>query len=631
MEDIENGLLQGHITYGSETEGLTRYHLQTTVKVKDEKNKIQVLSVGDPSDKPTKCVLLLGETGAGKTTAVNAIVNYIFGVKFDDNFRLQVKDQRFYADRRETESQTDFITVYTIYHREGMAHEYNFIIIDTPGLADTRGIQQQGTVMDQLEQFLTSNYDINDLHCIGLVAKANTNRDFTFQKDILQEIISLLGNNVPDITNLFATFAVEKPMVDQIVRNAGVAFKEMFEFDNGVLFAPHELSSSVHKRDRMMLSYRWENMIEQYGRFFDALADAPAVSVKLLREKKLLDISLKSLKTQVEDLSKLLTALELNNKMLIKYELQETKNREWKHEKRTQRKTRLGIEEGFHAHNCLECNQTCIFPCPPEKESGKSGIIGGVAGVLGGSAAGAAAAQATLNSVAAAARAATTSQGIATSIGGWITRALGGAVAGSEVGASGGVPGIIVGGIVGITIGVVTGTCCGKMLQSNSCPQPGRGDVCGEHGCLHSLSLHVREAERIVEYNEVQLIINDDIKELFDVAVSKKTDAMAKIASGKQKTQTYRKQVTQCALQVLYHVKKIQEFSLAFNPINAEELINKLISEVRLGQPDHIHHAIQILQILKKPLKKLSTCDIDHVYDNYDAILKLLESIPGEL
>lgn len=320
-----NNFTKENFTFDGEEEGLKRYNLQTKVDIRDEDNKIQVLSVGTPGNRPTKCILLLGETGAGKTTIVNAMVNVMFGVKFYDDFRLQVKDQRISSHRKATESQTDFITVYILYHQEGMMPEFNLIVIDTPGLADTRGVQQQKNVMVQLEMFLTSDYGIDDLNCIGLVAKANTNRDFIFQKDILREIMLVLGNNVPEITQLFATFAVEKPMVDQIVRNAGVEFNNMYEFDNGVLFAPHKLSLNVRKRDQDMLSYRWEAMIEQYESLFSALLNAVPVSVKLLREKKLLEKCMKRLKTQVENVGKLLTAMEMNKKMVIKYELQEAK------------------------------------------------------------------------------------------------------------------------------------------------------------------------------------------------------------------------------------------------------------------------------------------------------------------
>ncbi|XP_037797506.1 uncharacterized protein LOC119592665 [Penaeus monodon] len=621
-DEIANKLCSYYIK--EEEEGLQQYILKTTVIKKDERNKVQVLSVGEPSDRPTKCILLLGESGAGKTTIVSAMVNYLFGVKYDSNFRLKVEDQLEDDNRRETESQTDYITVYLLYHHEEMAFEFSLMIVDTPGLADTRGTQQQNSVKSHLEAFLTSDYGIDDISCIGLVAKANTNRDFVFQKELLSDIISLLGNNVPNITHLFATFAVEKPMVDQIVRNAGVKFTSMFEFDNGVLYASPRKGCSIQKRDHVMISYRWENMIEQYQTFFDVLVHTPPVNIKILREKKFLDKSAASLKLQVEELGKLLTALEENRKMLIKYELQEARNKNWRHERRLKRKSRVKVEDGYHAHNCPECNQTCIFPCPSMKENNAS-MIGGVAGVLGGSAAGAAAAQATAT---AAARAAASS-GYAVTIGSWVTRALGGAaVTAGEVGAVGGIPGVIVGGMVGVTIGAVAGACCGKMLSGASCIQPGRGDVCGEKGCLHSLSVHVKEDERIMEYEDIEIDIDEYSKELHDIAVSKKTDAMAKIVSGGQKILVCKKMVTHFMLKMLFHGKTVCELTEGLEVINPLEILEKLIAEVRLGKPDHIHHAIAILQLMKKAVKALESCPTKEICDQCDVIMSLLECVP---
>ncbi|XP_070000077.1 uncharacterized protein [Penaeus vannamei] len=621
-DEITNKLCTYYIK--EEEEGLQQYILKTTVIKKDERNKVQVLSVGEPSDRPTKCILLLGESGAGKTTIVSAMVNYLFGVKYDNNFRLKVEDQLEDANRRETESQTDYITVYLLNHHDEMSFEFSLMIVDTPGLADTRGAQQQNNVKSHLEAFLTSDYGIDDLSCIGLVAKANTNRDFVFQKELLSDIISLLGNNVPNITHLFATFAVEKPMVDQIVRNAGVKFTNMFEFDNGVLFASPRKGCSTQKRDHVMISYRWENMIEQYQNFFDVLVHTPPVSVKILREKKFLDKSSASLKLQVEELGKLLTALEENRKMLIKYELQEARNKDWRHERRLKRKSRVKVEDGYHAHNCPECNQTCIFPCPSIKENNAS-MIGGVAGVLGGSAAGAAAAQATAT---AAARAAASS-GYAVTIGSWVTRALGGAaVTASEVGAVGGLPGVIVGGMVGVTIGAVAGACCGKMLSDASCIQPGRGEVCGEKGCLHSLSVHVKEEERIMEYEDIEIDINEYSKELHDIAVSKKMDAMAKIVSGGQKILVCKKMVTHYMLKMLFHGNTVCELTEGLEVIDPIEILERLIAEVRLGKPDHIHHAIAILQVMKKAVKTLESCPTKEICDQCDVIMSLLDCVP---
>lgn len=44
----------------------------------------QVISI----PKEEKAILLVGETGPGKTTLVNAIANYYYGMQWKDEFRL---------------------------------------------------------------------------------------------------------------------------------------------------------------------------------------------------------------------------------------------------------------------------------------------------------------------------------------------------------------------------------------------------------------------------------------------------------------------------------------------------------------------------------------------------------------
>ncbi|KAK4295303.1 hypothetical protein Pmani_032115 [Petrolisthes manimaculis] len=376
------------------------------------------------------------------------------------------------------------------------------------------------------------------------------------------------------------------------------------------------------EEDRPVLEYRWKKMQKQYGTFFTALMNAPTVSVQMLKEKKLLQRSLKELKLHVEELARLLTAIETNKKKLIKYELQEARNRDWRQERRISRRNRRWVP-GFHALNCPQCNQTCIL-CPV-KDDQNAGIIGGLAGVLGGLAAGEAARQA-------ANRAAASSFGVAASVGHLVTRFVGGSVAATEVVATAGIPLILVGGVVGITIGALAGAACGNMITlANSCNFfSGRGEMCGERGCLHSLSQHLTERERIVEQVNVKYEINDDLKELYDVAVSKKNDAMAKIVSGRQKVILKKRQATEDFVWIVIRTKTLTRISQELQQVNPSELLDQVIAEIRLGHPEHIHHGIHVLNLLKKSIKMVNVSDDEDVSGNCDMVMKLMENIPHE-
>ena len=74
--------------------------------------------------KPTKVVMMVGSTGSGKTTIVNAMINHLLGVKWRDPFRLKMihedsANQGTDAIGDQSCSQTQFVTCYTLPYVEG--------------------------------------------------------------------------------------------------------------------------------------------------------------------------------------------------------------------------------------------------------------------------------------------------------------------------------------------------------------------------------------------------------------------------------------------------------------------------------------------------------------------------------
>ena len=79
--------------------------------------------------------MVLSQTGAGKTTLINAIANYLWGVEYKDKYRFKlVKDE---TSDDTTVSQTINITGYVVKSIKPGCKDY--VIIDTPGFGDTEG------------------------------------------------------------------------------------------------------------------------------------------------------------------------------------------------------------------------------------------------------------------------------------------------------------------------------------------------------------------------------------------------------------------------------------------------------------------------------------------------------------
>ena len=669
METSEvNQLVKDLTTDVQDEDGLKIHYVLPQEEREDSERGFRKFCIGQPSDRPIRCVLLLGETGGGKTTFINAAINYLFGVKLEDPFRLRLKEA---ADgRMQTESQTDLITAYTIYYKEGMKYEYNFVFIDTPGQADTRGMQQQHDIRDNLEAFLTTGFEFDDLHCVGLVAKAYTNRNLGSQKVLLDEIISLLGDSVPEITNVFATFAVDKPTVDAVMINAEVAFKTMYEFDNGKLFCFQQPNSDV--------PFRWNVMNKQYETFIKALVSAPSVGIKILRERKLFHTCKKTLKAELETLATSMAAMQINKEVYTKYELQKAKNDGWMQEETVEEIVTVTIEDDSHAHNCYECKQTCIFPC--NKCNNKNDILAGVvegavavevirvtataaeaiktgaaaeaasvtaaaaeaasvtvaaaeaasvtvAAAEAASVAAAAAEAASVAVAAAEAASVTVAAAEAASVAVAATEAASVTLAAAEVASIGGAMAaapLIASAALGIgALGIgayLLKTGYDKMTASDA------DSVCGKNSCTHPLSQHIKENKMFVKTKKVQKKIDKDMKNLYDVATSKMLEVNAKTTNEKQKNLLCIKNISKITVDLLYHAKMMRELtSKDFDFI--EDITCQLDNEIRWGEPNIIPHAIKLVSIIKKAMQTIVSYATEEIHDKHELVEEMLMTV----
>jgi septin family protein len=95
--------------------------------------------LGEPdflATRPGKTILVVGATGSGKTTLINAMVsNYVVGVEWDDPFRFVLVDE---VVRGGALSQTlGVTTAYDLHYRKGFRISFSLTVIDTPGFGDT--------------------------------------------------------------------------------------------------------------------------------------------------------------------------------------------------------------------------------------------------------------------------------------------------------------------------------------------------------------------------------------------------------------------------------------------------------------------------------------------------------------
>ena len=261
----------------------------------DRWNQVRKVEVGNKSlSAPEKVIMVLGATGSGKTTLINAMANYIFGIELEDNFRLKLIDETD-MEKDEAESRTEYITAYTIHRPHFSKVDYTLTIIDTPGYGDTHGIERDQKVISQIKEFFESKEGVDTLHAVGFVAQSSLPRLTPTQRYIFDSILSLFGKDIAENIFLLLTFADGQPaQVLSAIKAAQVPYKDSFKFNNSVLY--------VDSKD-MFSEMFWKMGITSLEIFMTELGKVTARSLTLsthvLRERSQLEVTIENLQLEI--------------------------------------------------------------------------------------------------------------------------------------------------------------------------------------------------------------------------------------------------------------------------------------------------------------------------------------------
>ena len=179
--------------------------------------------------KNEKVIMILGATGSGKTTLINSMINYVFGIEYGDEFRFTLVTEEGDGRGNQAYSQTSSITAYTIHHQKGFKVPYTLTVIDTPGFGDTGGLQRDAEITKQIHQFFTvpGIEGIDHIDAVGFVAQSSLPRLTFTQKYIFDQILSLFGKDIGENIYLMLTFADGKaPQVLNGINEARMPYQE---------------------------------------------------------------------------------------------------------------------------------------------------------------------------------------------------------------------------------------------------------------------------------------------------------------------------------------------------------------------------------------------------------------------
>ena len=319
---------------------------------------------------PGKVLMVVGATGAGKTTLINAMVNYLFGVEWEDDFRFKMIVEE--AAKDQSRSVTKWITAYTIPAQEDSPVPYTLTIIDTPGFGDTEGIERDKLIVKQVKELFSKRGPggIDQLHGIGFVAQSALARLTHTQRYIFDSILAIFGKDVGKNVFMMITFADgQRPPVLEAVKAAKISYQVPFKFNNSAIYSENKQDAF----DRLF----WEMGMSSLLTFFTSLGNMPAISLQLTRqvldEREHLEAIMKGLQDQIQKGLDKIEELRQTKDVVKKHEADIERNKEFEIPSTLDEPHRVELQAGEHTTNCLKCNYTCHYPCMIPNTQDKQG------------------------------------------------------------------------------------------------------------------------------------------------------------------------------------------------------------------------------------------------------------------
>ncbi|ROL48124.1 Stonustoxin subunit alpha [Anabarilius grahami] len=268
-------------------------------------------------DVKNKVILLLGSTGAGKTTLINVMINYILGVKWQDSYRFKLINE--VTNRSQAESQTSNVSSYELYNQPGFQIPYSLTIVDTPGFGDTRGIAHDKLITEQVKSFLCSPLGIDHIDAVCFVVQASLARLSANQRYIFDSILSIFGKDVAENLIILVTFADGKDIpVLEATKAADLPCQKNkkgqpthFNFNNSAVYADKkeeqpttsDSDSDDNDDDDKLTELVWDKTFKQMKAFFKALGSIESKdltqTIKVLEERERLEKAMTSLTPQI--------------------------------------------------------------------------------------------------------------------------------------------------------------------------------------------------------------------------------------------------------------------------------------------------------------------------------------------
>ena len=354
------------------------FQIQSDFKLLETVNDIKIYqkigNIKDPEDPPTIIgdifspedekksinLLVVGETGTGKSTLLNAMTNYLLGIKYDDPIRVKIIIENV---KSISKSVTSTVTLYQIKSNPKI-FPFPVRFIDTPGFGDTGGLKEDKNNAKKLMKFI--DLKCPELHGICFVMKASTTRLTSIQQYISQQILGIFGKDTANNFIGLLTYADNKvPKALDAIKDGGLPISNnlIFKFNNSAIYP----DSKEDKSNENVTKFYFDMGYDSFDKFFTKMLTITPVSLKMTKEvikfRKNLEVKLETLQKYISINLTKLSALKSNLNKINEYnnDLNTNKNHTKTHfEDYTEQ---IEVDPGRYNTFCKNCEIYCHSVC----------------------------------------------------------------------------------------------------------------------------------------------------------------------------------------------------------------------------------------------------------------------------
>lgn len=343
---------------------LPMYAVQYEMEEYDDK-KIRKIIIGEELDDGCiqigKSILLFSTPHSGKTTLLQGIMNFIFGVSSADGFRLCFAPELTVKN----DLYKDWVTVYEFHEYEGGRLDHPFTIIDIPRFHGSKK-EYFLRIHDQITSYKTI------IDCICFVAQNNTFSLPYEQIEYIQSIKHIFQTDMDtDLSCCFCTFAdLGPPHVKEVFNLNNITSDESFMVNWSCLF----------KRIDHASKFFWVTNFQALDKFFKRveISDRKWLMDKIKNDHSgpgekndELILQIADLQPEVNEYLAKLGDVKIQRDMFAAHENEIKSTGDFEFTIQEVKQTKEPLHPGKHVTNCTICFLTCHEECNIPDDAGK--------------------------------------------------------------------------------------------------------------------------------------------------------------------------------------------------------------------------------------------------------------------